>query len=150
MNKQRRLILWMHILSLDSKPTEFLTSLITIGIGLRIVQGKSPVFNQLMSVSDALNSIIPYMGWALICGALSQIFGVIITAWGWAVLGRGIRWLSSVVDGAIWSSMIVFLWLFDTVSWHDSLYAIYFALLINDVWIVMGIAYRGYRGRGAH
>lgn len=146
-SREWKLWAWDQLLGLDSKPTEFLTSLITFGIGMRIASGKSQTFQQLSDASEVVRHYMPGLGWALMVGAVVQVVGVALTVVHFVPLGRMLRWGSSVIDGAIWATFMVFM--LGVIPLTDTLYIIYGAFLINDAWIVMGIAYRGYRGRAS-
>jgi hypothetical protein len=130
MTKIGRLAAWDLVLSLDTKPTEFFTSLISASVGWGLLDNESPM---------------NFVGWGLFCAAALQLIGILLTVRGAVPIGRLARWTSSVVDGSIWCSLAALsLTVAPPTEFPIPLYA---ALFLNDAWIVMGIAYRGYRGR---
>jgi hypothetical protein len=92
-----------------------------------------------------INALLPKVGLVLFIAAFGQIAGLLFSAFRFVTTSRVVRWLSSLIDGCVWFSLVIFLT--GRLPITEGLQVIYAALLLADAWIVMGIAYRGYRGR---
>lgn len=145
MTKENRIEWVDKLLRQETKPTEFITSFITLGIAMRFISGGEDVYEFLGPDDQLILAVLPFIGIALMLAACGQLFGLAIRGRNHVALSRVMRWSSSIVDGCIWFSLLILvstkLNIFEGLQW------IYGALLLGDMWIVMGIAYRGCRGR---
>lgn len=154
MTRDLKIMLFDWIFSRDTKPCEFFLSLLTLGIGARLMSGAEDVYDLVQDGAFVeyywvfyINALLPKVGLLLVVAAFGQIFGLLLSVCRFVTIARIIRWLSSLIDGCVWFSLVVFLT--GRLPMTDGLHVIYAALFLGDVWIVMGIAYRGYRGRNA-
>lgn len=130
--------------SFDTKPFEIWSAAFAFFLGGSFLSAAD-----LASVSGAVNMVgidIDFVGAALVLGSLIQGLGLSLYFVAFIQASRVLRWFGSCLEGAAWAVCAVYVTL--TPGLPNELVWVYALLLLQEVWVIMTLAYRGaYAGR---
>lgn len=147
MSFRLKLLDWLFTRAIG--PFEFWTGAYSLVMGFAFVLGQSA----LQVVTHDKNFIlfdwdIQVLGGILIFGGSTQLFALLVVSAFNVQLSRIMRWLGRVSEGSVWALCATFAWM--TLSPVNAFKYLYTLLFMQELWVVMSIAYRGFRGKNSN
>lgn len=111
----------------------------SIHMGTFLIQNATRNINLVVSDWD-LSSV----ALALVIGSSTQMLGLLITLFKKPLLSNTLRWVGCVIEGSMWTVLLYFTFLTPEPTMQITF--LYSLRILIVLWVVMSIAYRGFRG----
>lgn len=130
-------------------PFEFWTGSYSLVTGFAYFTGQSAI--QIISSNMSMSLFgadLQMLGLILMFGGTVQLVALLVISHIHLELSRVLRWVGSVSEGSVWALCATFAWL-TTYPIHAFRY-LFTLLFMQELWVVMSLAYRGFRGKGTY